>query len=50
MLAIKIRNYEKYYIFFPLWGEKKKNIKQVMTENIKHHDQLKNNINDRVAN
>lgn len=49
MLAIRIRTYEKYYVFFPLWGEKKKNIKHVMTENSKHHDQLKNNINAQVA-
>lgn len=50
MLAVKTRHHEKY-IFFPILREKKKkNNKHNITENIKHHNQLKNNINSRVVN
>lgn len=50
MLAVKTRHHEKY-IFFPILREKKKkNNKHNITENIKHHNQLKNNINGRVVN
>lgn len=43
MLAVKTKHHEKYT--FSHFGGKTEKY-QTLHENIKHHDQLKNNIND----